>query len=178
MLFERLQLEFICEACEIDEARHEDETATDLVMRLSREKAEKISLSYPGSLIIGADQVAEMGDHILTKPGNLEMARQQLSSMRGQTLIFLTGVTVINTERQTINTECIPYRVTFRQFSDQEIDRYLDKEKPFDCAGSFKSEQLGISLLDKMEGTDPTALVGLPLIRLSEMLRQEGIKIP
>ncbi len=130
------------------------------------------------ALIIGSDQLATCKGRVLSKPGNHERAREQLQSMRGQSLLFHTGLCLFNSATGEDTTECVEYRVYFRQYSDPEIERYLDAETPYDCAGSFKSEQLGITLVEKMEGPDPSALIGLPLISLAAMLRREGLLLP
>ena len=141
-------------------------------------KAAAIAPAHPESLIIGSDQVAIADDEILTKPGNHETAVTQLKKASGKSIVFLTGLSVINTENNNIQKDCIRYTVHFRDLSEDEIERYLLQEKPYDCAGSFKSEAYGVSLMQGMEGDDPTSLIGLPLIRLSEMLRNEGLNIP
>ena len=147
-------------------------------MRLAREKSEVIGKKYKNALIIGSDQIAVLNNQILTKPGDHDAAVKQLKKMSGQTVVFLTALSVINTGNSNRHLECIPYQVMFRKLKDNEINRYLKKDKPYDCAGSFKSEDAGITLVERMEGTDPTSLIGLPLIRLSHILRLEGIKIP
>jgi septum formation protein len=178
MLLERLHIEFICESPDIDEQRLEAESINDYVIRLAEEKAKRVGLNHADSLIIGSDQTLECDGNIPGKPGNHEKAKQQLAMMSGKSLVFYTGLCVFNTASQALEKDVIKYRVCFRELSDIEIDDYLNKEQPYQCAGSFMSEQLGISLLSKMEGDDPTALIGLPLIRLCEMLRNQGIKIP
>ncbi len=178
MLLERLYLEFICESPDIDEQRLQAESINDYVIRLAEEKARRVALNHPNSTIIGSDQALECDGHILSKPENHENAKQQLAMMSGKSLVFYTGLCVLNTKTQTLERDVVRYRVCFRELSDIEIEDYLNKEQPYQCAGSFMSEKLGISLLSKMEGDDPTALIGLPLIRLCEMLRNQGITIP
>ncbi len=141
-------------------------------------KAAAITPTHPESLIIGSDQVAIADDEILSKPGNHENAIAQLKKISGKSIVFLTGLCVINTANNNIQKDCITYTVHFRDLTEDEIERYLLHEKPYDCAGSFKSEAYGVSLIQKMEGGDPTSLIGLPLIRLSEMLRNEGLNVP
>jgi len=141
-------------------------------------KAAAIVPSYPESLIIGSDQVAIADDEILSKPGNHENAITQLKKVSGKSIVFLTGLCLINTANNNTQKDCIKYTVHFRDLTVDEIESYLLQEKPYDCAGSFKSEAYGVSLMQRMEGNDPTSLIGLPLIRLAEMLRNEGLNIP
>ncbi len=141
-------------------------------------KAAAIANAHPESLIIGSDQVAIADDEILSKPGNHENAIAQLKKVSGKSIVFLTGLCVINTANDKKQKDCIKYTVHFRDLTEDEIERYLLQEKPYNCAGSFKSEAYGISLMQRMEGDDPTSLIGLPLIRLSEMLRNEGLNVP
>ena len=178
MLLERLQLEFICDSPDIDEQHREKEKVDDYVARLAREKASHIKSKHPGAIIIGSDQALECNGKILGKPENYENAKKQLASMSGKSLIFYTGLCVLNSNTQVSEFDVIEYRVTFRELSNKDIENYLQKEQPYQCAGSFMSEKLGISLLADMEGNDPTALIGLPLIRLCEMLRKQDIVIP
>ena len=178
MLLDRLQIEFICESPNIDEQYKKNEEIEDYVARLAQEKAKQIMPNHPNSIIIGSDQALECDGKILSKPENHENAKKQLASMSGKSLVFYTGLSVLNTTTNASQNDVIQYRVCFRNLNEVEIEDYLNKEQPYQCAGSFMSEKLGISLLSKMEGDDPTALVGLPLIRLSQMLRNEGIKLP
>lgn len=145
---------------------------------MAEEKADQVALNHPNCIIIGSDQSLECDGKILGKPGDYKKAKQQLSQMSGKSLIFYTGLCVLNSSTKVLQKEIVPFRVCFRDLSETEIEHYLKKEQPYQCAGSFMSEKLGISLLSKMEGDDPTALIGLPLIRLCEMLRNEGIKLP
>ena len=177
-MLERLNIEFTCESPNIDEQQKDSENIEDYVLRLAEEKAVHIGLKHENAIIIGSDQALECAGNILSKPGNHENAIKQLSSMSGKSLIFFTGLCVINTVTKEIQKDVIPFRVNFRELSEEEIEDYLQKEQPYQCAGSFMSEKLGISLLSGMEGSDPTALIGLPLIRLCEMLRNQGISIP
>ena len=174
----RLGLEFDIEVPNIDETPLPSESVNDMVLRLSCSKAEKIGQVHPNALIIGADQVACLEDCILTKPGNKQNAVRQLQSMRGKTVIFQSGLCLYNAATRACISTVIPFAVSFREYSGEEIERYLDSDTPYDCAGSFRSEQMGIALVSKMQGEDPTALLGLPLIRLAEMLRNEGVIIP
>lgn len=145
---------------------------------MAEEKATCIAASYPDAIIIGSDQSLECDGKILGKPENHENAKNQLKSMSGKSLVFYTGVCVLNSKTQISEKDVIFYRVEFRNLTESEIEDYLNKEQPYQCAGSFMSEKLGVSLLSKMEGDDPTALIGLPLIRLCEMLRNQGFKLP
>ena len=141
-------------------------------------KASAIAPAHPDSLIIGSDQVAIADNEILSKPGNHENAITQLKKVSGKSIVFLTGLCLINTANNKSQKDCIRYTVHFRDLIEDEIERYLLREKPYDCAGAFKSEAYGVSLIQRMEGDDPTSLIGLPLIRLSEMLRNEGLNVP
>ncbi len=156
----------------------EEETPAALVERLAEIKARKIASMYPDSLIIGSDQVAVSDNEILTKPDSHENAKSQLKKASGKSMIFLTGLCIINTTNNHMQKDCIDYTVHFRDLTEHEIERYLLQDTPYDCAGSFKSESYGISLVRRMEGEDPTSLIGLPLIRLTEMLRNENQRIP
>jgi MAF protein len=177
-LLQRLEIPFESESPDVDESQHKGETPTDLVLRLAEMKAAAIARVHPESLIIGSDQVAIAGDEILSKPGNHENAITQLKKVSGKSIVFLTGLCLINTADNKMQKDCIRYTVHFRDLTEDEIERYLLQEKPYDCAGAFKSEAYGVSLMQRMEGNDPTSLIGLPLIRLSEMLRNEGLNIP
>ncbi len=178
MLLERLELEFTIESPDIDEQQNQGESVHNYVIRLAEEKAKHVAQNHPQSIIIGSDQSLECDGIILGKSGNHENAKKQLRMMSGKSLIFYTGLCVVNTENQSIEKDVITYQVCFRDLSDSEIENYLIKEQPFQCAGSFMSEKLGVSLLSKMQGDDPTALIGLPLIRLCEMLRNQKLIIP
>lgn len=178
LLLERLQLPFTCRNPEIDEQAFDGESAVDLVTRLAQEKALAVSAAYDNGLVIGSDQVAELDDRILTKPGTHARAIAQLADISGRTVTFHTGLCVVNARSGTLQCESVPFSVTFRSLSDGEIERYLVKEQPYDCAGSFRFEGLGISLLEKTAGEDATALIGLPLLRLSAMLRAGGLAVP
>ncbi len=177
-LLKRLQIGFTTECPDIDETAFQDESIHDYVVRLAAEKAQQIAAKHANAIIIGSDQALECEGKILTKPGTHVNARQQLMAMRNKTLSFYTGLCVINAADNGSEKDVITYSVSFRDLQAMEIETYLNKERPYDCAGSFKSEALGISLIAKMTGDDPTALIGLPLIRLCEMLRHQGINIP
>lgn len=163
---------------DVDESPIENETPTELVMRLAEKKARAIANIHTASLIIGSDQIAVAGEEILSKPGSHANAKAQLSKLSNKSIVFLTGLCLFNTATQNLQKDCISYTVHFRDLTEDEIERYLQKEKPYDCAGSFKSEAYGVSLIRCMEGDDPTSLIGLPLIRLAEMLRNENQQVP
>jgi len=178
-LLDRLQLPFTWQSPSIDETRREGEAAIDLVRRLAEEKARALAGQYTEHLIIGSDQVAVLDDgQILGKPHDLQRAQKQLRAASGSSVTFLTGLALLNSQSGHCQVDCVPFTVHFRSLSDAQIARYLEREQPFDCAGSFKSEGLGISLFRSTEGEDSTSLVGLPLIRLVDMLSNEGIDIP
>ena len=176
-LLEKLGLEFDTASPDIDESVVETETAEQLVARLSQQKAAAIAKSYPEALIIGSDQVAVLGDSILGKPGSHDKAVQQLSNASGKQVRFLTGLTLLNAKTGHQQTCVEPFNVHFKSLSANQIEYYLQQEQPYQCAGSFKSEGFGISLFSKLEGNDPNSLIGLPLIKLIEMLMVEGIDV-
>ena len=177
-LLTRLRLPFTWSAPHIDESRRPNEDAESLVRRLSLEKAQALSTTHPKHLIIGSDQVAVLDSQIIGKPHTLERAREQLMAASGNSVTFLTGLTLLNSATGQQQTDCAPFTVHFRLLSEAQIMRYLTAEQPFDCAGSFKSEGLGISLFRSTEGSDSNSLIGLPLIRLVDMLQASGIDIP
>lgn len=178
---ERLHLQFHVARPEVDETPLPRETAGKLAARLARAKAQAIATRQPGSWVIGSDQAAELGRQILGKPGTRAAAIAQLRMMSGQKVRFRTGVCLLrgdNPVEQQAFEALDTTTVQFRELDDAEIERYVDAEQPLDCAGSFKSEGLGISLFDAIESKDPTALIGLPLIALCGMLRQAGFALP
>ena len=177
-LLKRLDITFTTVSPEVNERYFQDELISDYVLRLAKTKAESIVSKNDSSLIIAADQALQCDKKILGKPGNYNKAKEQLIFMSNRSLTFYTGLCLINTETKIIEEDVVSFRVDFRKLTESEIENYLVKEKPYDCAGSFKSEKLGISLLKKMNGDDPTALIGLPLIRLCKMLRNQGVDIP
>ncbi|MBA3582055.1 MAG: septum formation inhibitor Maf [Gammaproteobacteria bacterium] len=177
-LLERLHIEFEICSPNIDESRLNHEAPTHLVKRLAQEKAQAVSTQYPDAIIIGSDQVAELEGDILGKPGNHQNAVQQLTQASGKWVHFHTGLCVLDIQTQKSFCEDIHFSVLFRQLTPAQIERYLQMEQPYNAAGSFKSEGLGISLFEKLEGDDPTALIGLPLIALTRMFNQLGIAIP
>ncbi|MFT6341079.1 MAG: MAF protein [Alcanivorax sp.] len=177
-LLDKLGLDFIHQSPDIDETRLAGESPVALVMRLAREKAAALAGSHPDTLIIGSDQVAVIGDRVLGKPGTREKAIEQLSAASGQRVTFLTGLCLLNTATGRTQVACDPYHVQFRTLRPAQIERYVDAEQPLNCAGSFKSEGLGIVLFKALEGRDPNTLVGLPLILLTEFLAAEGVALP
>jgi len=177
-LLERLGLKFVAAAPDIDESSRLDESPDNLVVRLAESKAIAVAGRFPESLVIGSDQVACIKGKILGKPGSRSAAIKQLTAASGRKVTFLTGLCLLNTATGRTQTLCEPFHVHFRSLDSGQIERYLDKEKPYDCAGSFKSEGLGIALFERLEGNDPNALVGLPLIRLVQLLANEGVEVP
>lgn len=177
-LLARLRLPFNCSSPDIDESHRPGEPARELVERLSLEKARALADSHPRHLIIGSDQVAVLNGHIIGKPHTFDKARQQLMDASGASVTFLTGLTLLNARTGDHQTDCIPFTVHMRTLGTEQIERYLLAETPYDCAGSFKAEGLGVSLFQRTEGDDATSLVGLPLIRLIDMLLVEGVTIP
>jgi MAF protein len=173
----RLTPQFSCQSPDIDETRLPGETVEQMVQRLAEAKARAVASHGQPGLIIGSDQAALMNGQIIGKPGNHAAARLQLQQASGNELVFLTGLSLLNSVSGRIQVDCIPCTVRFRVLSDALIERYLLREQPYDCAGAFKSEGLGIALLDSMTTTDPTTLIGLPLIRLTHMLENEGFPV-
>lgn len=178
MLLERLCIPFEMARPEVDETPQPGETPAATADRLALEKAQAVAVRFENALVIGSDQVAHIGHEVFGKPGTVENAHVQLRRMSGQTVVFHTALALINTTTNTHHSISIPTEVRFRTLSDDEIVRYVAKEMPLDCAGSAKSEGLGITLLEALSGDDPTALVGLPLIELSRLLRAEGVELP
>lgn len=176
-LLNRLGLNYSCVSPDIDETALPDESAEALVCRLAQAKAQAVATEYPNALIIGSDQVAVLEGNILGKPGNHQKATQQLKAASGKRVLFQTGLCLYNSATGKAQLECVPFAVQFRQLTDEQIENYLKAEQPYNCAGSFKSEGLGIALFEKLEGDDPNALIGLPLIRLVRMLEQEGVRV-
>jgi septum formation protein len=175
-LLERLRIPFEVVSPQVDETPLTGESTLELAMRLAKAKAAAVSKEHPNAWVIGSDQVADLCGAAIGKPGNFERALAQLQLMRGQTVTFHTALCLIKGETQT--TLNIPTVVTFRKLSDDVLESYLLAEEPYDCAGSAKSEGLGISLLESIQSDDPTALIGLPLIALTGLLRDAGFVIP
>ncbi len=176
-LLKKLQINFIQHSPDIDETQLEGESAPALVERLAQEKARLIAETYPRALIIGSDQVAVADGNVLGKPGNHQTAIQQLMMASGKSVTFYTGLALYNAENQTMQHIVEPFTVHFRELTEKQIEYYLNQEKPYQCAGSFKSEGFGISLFSRLEGDDPNSLIGLPLIKLIELLSNEGVDI-
>jgi len=176
-LLQRLLVPFSVESPDVDETPLPGETPPELAKRLALAKANAVASRHPNAIVIGSDQVADLNGQPLGKPGNHERAVTQLRQMSGQTVIFHTALAVVCKDSGLVRQDIAPVRVVFRQLSDSEIENYLLAEKPYDCAGSAKSEGLGIALLDSIDNDDPTALVGLPLIRTVRMLREAGLPI-
>ncbi len=174
-LLARLGLPFDTDVPGIDETPRAGEAPEALVARLAAAKARAVAGRHPGALVIGSDQVAVCGAEVLGKPGTEAAARDQLARLSGQSVTFLTGLCLLDTDRNAEQTVVEPTRVEFRMLSAAEIAHYVASDRPLDCAGAFKSEGLGIALFEAIEGRDPNALIGLPLIALCRMLRQCGV---
>jgi len=176
-ILEKLDVSFETMAPDVNEDILIDEIPEQLVARLSEAKARAVGQQQSNALVIGSDQVAVVDGQILGKPGNHEEATKQLRRASGKRVSFLTGLCVFNTESKRTQLDVVPFNVIFRQLTDSQIENYLQKEQPYNCAGSFKSEGLGIALFERLEGDDPNTLIGLPLIRLIRMLESEGFTI-
>jgi septum formation protein len=176
-LLSRLKLEFDVDLPRVDETPRAGESPKDLALRLALEKARAVAERHPDAAVIGSDQVADLDGEPLGKPGTHERATEQLRRMSGRVVVFQTAVAVICRAVGFEQVDLAPVRVTFRRLSDEEIEHYLRAEQPYDCAGSARSEGLGIALLESIENDDPSALVGLPLIRTARMLRTAGVRL-
>ncbi|MBN4063403.1 septum formation inhibitor Maf [Cardiobacterium sp. AH-315-I02] len=176
-LLKRLQLDFTTDSPDINETPLQNEPIEEMVLRLACAKAQAIAEQHPESLIIGSDQSAVLNGEKLNKPGSFENAFKQLTRASGQKITFQTGLCLLNTVSGNIQRVCVPYTVVFKTLSPTMIENYLHKEEPYNCAGSFKSEALGIALFERFEGNDPNALIGLPLIELVNFLENEGVSI-
>jgi septum formation protein len=176
-LLQRLQIAFETTDPQADEKLLPDETPQRSALRLAEVKARAVSAKYPGALIIGSDQVAVLDEAQLGKPMTHANAIRQLQRVRGREVFFYTAICLLNSSTDHVQTRLVPCQVKFRHFSDQQIENYLCKEQPYHCAGSAKSEGLGIALIEYMRSDDPNALIGLPLIALVEMLGSEGVNI-
>lgn len=175
-LLERLRIPFDVISPKVDETPLPGESTLELALRLAKAKAAAVAKDHPEAWVIGSDQVADLHGAAIGKPGNFERAMAQLQLMRGATVIFQSALCLMKGDVQT--TLCVPTKVTFRKLPDSVLESYLLAEEPYDCAGSAKSEGLGISLLEAIKSDDPTALIGLPLIALSSLLRDAGFAIP
>ena len=176
-LLQKLNLAFHCEKPLTDETPHSNESPSQLVARLSLQKAQAVAQRESNALIIGSDQVCVIGEQILGKPGNFDNAAKQLEQASGKKVVFLTGLSLLNSTTGISETIVEPFTVHFRPLSTAMIKNYLLAEAPYNCAGSFKSEGLGISLFKRLEGDDPNSLIGLPLIRLITMLSKQGVDV-
>jgi len=176
-ILEKLDIPFDTQSPEVNETPLDNESPEMLVERLSIAKAKAIADSLDKGLIIGSDQVAIIDNKILGKPGSHAKAVEQLLQASGKTVTFLTGLCLYNATSKTYQVEVVPFNVVFRELTKKQIDNYLNKEQPYNCAGSFKSEGLGITLFEKLDGDDPNTLIGLPLIRLVRMLEKEGVAV-
>lgn len=176
-LLKRLRLPFQCISPDIDETVLSGESPQNLVVRLAVNKAQAVQQNYPHALIIGSDQAATIEGKILGKPGTHARAKEQLRMVSGKKVSFYTGLCLLNGTNGRLHTCCEPFHVHFRRLDERKIEDYLSAEQPYNCAGSFKSEGLGIVLLDKLEGDDPNALIGLPLIQLINMLEKESYDV-
>lgn len=175
-LLERLQLAFDVVSPGVNETALPGEPPRATALRLARAKA-RAAASIPRALVIGSDQVAEIDGISLGKPGSHDHAVAQLRAMRGRRVVFHTALALLNTASGDIHTAEVPTAVQFRDYTDREIERYLEREKPYDCAGSARIEGLGIVLVERVTGDDPTALIGLPLVQLTALLRREGVPL-
>lgn len=176
-LLHKLQIPFNSVSPKVDETALADEKPHETALRLAQDKARKIGKKHPHALVIGCDQVATLDGEHLGKPGNHHNATLQLQKMRGREVTFHSALCLFNAETGTMQAEVVPYLVRFRELSDTQIESYLTKEQPYHCAGSAKSEGLGIALIERMIGEDPNALIGLPLIKLITMLQKEGVAV-
>ncbi|MFZ4286987.1 Maf family nucleotide pyrophosphatase [Variovorax sp. HJSM1_2] len=176
-LMQRLRIPFDVADPGVDETPLANESPRDLALRLALAKAQAVAQRFPNAVVIGSDQVADLNGEPIGKPGDHARATAQLRRMRGQSLVFQTAVAVVCQATGFSQSALAPVRVRFRDLSDAEIESYLLAEQPYDCAGSAKSEGLGISLVEAIESDDPTALVGLPLIRTCQLLRAAGVQI-
>ncbi len=176
-LLERLRIPFDVAAPDVDETPETFETPKQLACRLAMAKARAVAAQFPASVVIGSDQVADLDGHALGKPGNHTRATAQLQQMRGKTVIFQTAVAVVCLETGFAQMDLAQVKVKFRDLTDADIEAYLRAETPYDCAGSAKSEGLGIALLEAIDSDDPTALVGLPLIRTCRMIQAAGVRV-
>jgi septum formation protein len=174
-LLSRFQLPFDVFSPDIDESPHEGENAKQISVRLAREKAFKVAPHYSNSLIIGSDQIAECQNQIIEKPNVHTHAVKQLQFLSGETVTFFTSLCLLNTQTEKLQECVVVFEVKYKKLNTEMIESYLLKEQPYNFVGSIKSEGLGITLLDYIKGEDPTALIGLPLIKLSSMLQNEGI---
>ncbi|ABV87820.1 Maf family protein [Shewanella pealeana] len=176
-LLKKLELEFCCCSPDVDETPVDNESPIELVLRLAKLKAEAGTKLHPNAIVIGSDQVAVINNQIIGKPLNRETAIAQLTAASGQAITFYTGLAVHNAKTGSVDAIVEPFTVHFRSLTSKQISNYVDIEQPFYCAGSFKSEGLGIALFERLEGKDPNTLIGLPLISLIDLLADQGIHV-
>ncbi len=176
-LLQRLRLDFECVPPAVDETPRDAEPAQDYVARLAADKAAAVAAKHPDAVVIGSDQCALLEGKILGKPGNHARALQQLSEAQGKTLLFQTGLCVLDNSAGFSETAVIPFEVEFRRLEQSQLEHYLRVEQPYDCAGSFKAEGYGVCLFSALRGDDPSALIGLPLLTLTGMLERAGIEV-
>lgn len=176
-ILEKLGIPFVTDSPDVDESMRDCETPQELVARLSEAKAAVVAKRHTNALVIGSDQVAVINGELLGKPGTHEKAVAQLRNASGKTVTFYTGLCLLNSRTNNMQIDVVPFKVIFRELSEAQIEGYLKKEQPYNCAGSFKSEGLGIALFERLEGEDPNTLIGLPLIRLTRMLENEGVSV-
>jgi len=176
-LLARLGLPFEVASPDVDETALPNEAPRDTAARLAEAKARAVAARFGHALVIGSDQVAVLGETVLGKPGDHDTALRQLRAMRGKEVVFHTAICLCNSLSGEAQTRVVPFYVRFRDYSDEQIERYLRKEQPYDCAGSARAEGLGIALIAAMRGEDPNALIGLPLIALTEMLAAQGVSV-
>ena len=176
-LLHKLQIPFSSISPKVDETALPNEKPHETALRLAQDKARKIAKKHPHALVIGCDQVATLDGEQIGKPGNHHNATLQLQKMRGREVTFHSALCLYNAETNVMQAEVVPYLVRFRKLTDAQIENYLNKEQPYQCAGSAKSEGLGIALIERMIGEDPNALIGLPLIKLISMLNNEGVSV-
>ena len=176
-LLHKLQIPFNSISPKVDETPLADEKPHETALRLAQEKAKKIGIKHPHALVIGCDQVATLDGEQIGKPQNHVNATKQLQTMRGREVAFHSALCLYNATTGNMQALVVPYLVRFRQLTDEQIENYLNKEQPYHCAGSAKSEGLGIALIERMIGEDPNALIGLPLIKLVTMLQNEGVEV-
>lgn len=176
-LLARLDLQFEVAPPHVDETALPNEAPQDTARRLAEAKARAVAARYPQAIVIGSDQVAVLEGMPLGKPGNHATALRQLKAMRGKEVVFHTALCLCNAASGQAQTRIVPFYVRFREYSDAQIEHYLQREQPYDCAGSARCEGLGIALIAEMRGNDPNALIGLPLIALTEMLAEQGVSV-
>lgn len=176
-LLQRLRLPFEVHAPRADEAALPSETPRDTALRVARNKAESIAAGFPGGVVIGSDQTVDLNGTVLGKPLSYEAALAQLQSLQGRTAVFYTALAIIGPTADCVQIDCVPTTATFRSLPTDQLEVYLRADEPYDCAGAAKIESLGIALMERVESDDPTALIGLPLIRLTSMLATAGIHV-